>query len=71
MFNMTSILSDNFLKSNTDVCDDIATYVNFTNVSTIRAPPYRRRQRGLTQVLHNQSPGETEESHETRKSGES
>jgi hypothetical protein len=33
MLNMTSILSNNFLKLNTDVCDDMATHV-----STIRAP---------------------------------
>jgi hypothetical protein len=35
---MASILSNNFLKSNADVCDDTATYVDFINVSAIRAP---------------------------------
>jgi len=35
------------LKSNTDVCHDMATHANFTNVSTIRAPAYSTLQMQL------------------------
>jgi hypothetical protein len=38
MFNMASILSNNFLKSDTDVCNDMATHTDFTDMSTVRAP---------------------------------